>query len=463
MEHRRIQVDICVAGGGSGGFGAACAAARSGLRVLLFDASDMLGGTSTVSGVNCWEPVAGVSFGLPRELYERMCRIPNGCGIYAPKLHQSLGREGYRNFPGGLSVINRGMTYNDTLKKGFDYSRISCLEVWNGVIFEPKVWNLCAWEMLRESSCMVLTGRSVEEVKHTDEHIHSVVLDDGTEIESKIWIDNCGYLSAASRCQLLYGSEPRQMFQEPDAPEEPTVSNLNGVTLIFRVTPTDKPEIEPLSSELVERNCSVSMVATEYPNGDLCCNMLPTLRGADYLALGENAARKLCEARVRIYWHTVQEQYDLLRHYKFKSFAPRLGVREAFRTLCDVMLTENDVLNGIAGQDQGDWVVISDHQLDRHGAGGPARPVRPYGISYRSLLPKGKDNLLLAGKIGGFSCLASTSCRLSRTIMRLGEAAGYAAALAIQSQCSLRSVDISRLQELMHFKEEKETACSGVS
>ena len=458
MEYDKIQIDICVVGGGSGGFGAACAAARSGLKVLLVEASDILGGTSTVSGVNCWEPVAGASCGLPRELYDRMCKVPDGCGIYAPKLHQSLGREGYRNFPGGFSVVNRKLTYDDTLKRGFDYRKISCLEVWNGVIFEPKVWDRCAREMLKESSCMVMTGRMVAEVKFTDEHIQSVILDDGTEIEAKIWIDNSGCLAAASRCHLLYGSEPRQMFQEPDAPEEPTVSNLNGVTLIFRVSPTDRPEIEPLSSELAGREFYVPMVATEYPNGDLCCNMLPTMRGADYLAIGENAARKLCEDRVRLFWHTVQEQYELLRHYKFKSFASRLGVRESFRTLCDVMLTENDVLNGIAGQDEGDWVVISDHQLDRHGAGGPARPVRPYGISYRSLLPKGKENLLVAGKIGGFSCLASTSCRLSRTIMRLGEAAGYAAALAVQNQCPLRSINIERLQELMHFKKEKETA-----
>ena len=458
----KIKVDICVAGGGSGGFGAACAAARSGLKVLLFEASEMLGGTSTVSGVNCWEPVRGASFGLPRELYGRMCKIPGGCGIYAPKLHRSQGREGCRNFPGGLSVVNPKMNYDDTLKQGFDYNKISCLEIWNGVIFEPEVWDRCAREMLKESGCLVLSGRTAVEVKFTDEHIRSVILDDGMEIEAEIWIDNSGFLVSASRCHLLYGSEPRTVFQEPDAPEIPTVSYLNGVTQIFRVTPTAKPEIEPLPPDLAGREYSVSMVATEYPNGDLCCNMLPTLRGADYLALGEDTARKVCEGRARIYWHTVQEQYELLRHYKFKSFSPKLGIRESFRTLCEVMLTENDVLGGIAGQDQGDWVVISDHQLDRHGAGGPARPVKPYGISYRSLLPKGKDNLLVAGKIGGFSCLASTSCRLSRTIMRLGEAAGYAAALAVQNRCPLRSVEVGKLQELMHFREEKETACSGL-
>ena len=453
------KTDICVAGGGSGGFAAALRAAQSGCRTLLVEKELLLGGTSTVSGVNCWEPVTGASYGLPRELYDRMRRIPGGCGIYTPKLHRSLGAEGMRDFPGGLSVINRSMSYDDTRKLGFDYRKISDLSKWHGVIFEPAVWDRCAREMLAGSGCGVLSGRSVAEVKYSDEHIRSVVLDDGTEIEAKIWIDNCGLLAAASRCHLLLGSEPHSVFQEPDAPETPTVGNLNGVTLIFRVARTDAPGIDPVPEHLAERELAVSMVAVEYPNGDLCCNMLPTLRGAEFLALGENAARQLGEERVRIYWHTMQKEYELLRHYTLQSFAAKLGVRESFRTLCEAMLTEHDVLNGIAGQDQRDWVVMSDHQLDRHGAGGPARPVRPYGISYRSLLPKGKDNLLVAGKIGGFSCLAATSCRLSRTIMRLGEAAGFAAALAVGERVPLRAVDIRKLQELMHFHDEMTIAC----
>ena len=87
---RKLKTDICVAGGGSGGFGAACAAARSGLKVLLFEAETMLGGTSTTAGVNCWEPVTGAAYGLLRELYERMSSVPNGCGIYTTKLHKYL-------------------------------------------------------------------------------------------------------------------------------------------------------------------------------------------------------------------------------------------------------------------------------------------------------------------------------------------------------------------------------------
>ena len=70
-----MNTDICVVGGGSGGFGAACAAARLGARVILIEAGNGLGGTSTWAGVNNYEPVAGAT-GLPQELCERLQKLP---------------------------------------------------------------------------------------------------------------------------------------------------------------------------------------------------------------------------------------------------------------------------------------------------------------------------------------------------------------------------------------------------
>ncbi|MBT7298683.1 MAG: FAD-dependent oxidoreductase, partial [Victivallales bacterium] len=70
-----IHCDVVVAGGGSGGFGAALAAARAGLRVVLVERDGILGGASTVGGVNCWEPSCGGT-GFPYELYCRLRRHP---------------------------------------------------------------------------------------------------------------------------------------------------------------------------------------------------------------------------------------------------------------------------------------------------------------------------------------------------------------------------------------------------
>ena len=75
-----IETDILIIGGGSGGFGAAIRAARAepGARILLLDSMAQLGGTSTVGGVNNWEP----GIGGPGVHYELAARLsPNAIGV----------------------------------------------------------------------------------------------------------------------------------------------------------------------------------------------------------------------------------------------------------------------------------------------------------------------------------------------------------------------------------------------
>jgi cation diffusion facilitator CzcD-associated flavoprotein CzcO len=64
---RTLTADVCVVEAGSGGFGAACAAARLGASVIVLEAATGVGGTSTWAGVKNWEPVAGGT-GLCAEL-----------------------------------------------------------------------------------------------------------------------------------------------------------------------------------------------------------------------------------------------------------------------------------------------------------------------------------------------------------------------------------------------------------
>ena len=54
-----MRTDVCVVGGGSGGIGAALAAARAGADVILVERMDRLGGTSTNAYVCNWEPGPG--------------------------------------------------------------------------------------------------------------------------------------------------------------------------------------------------------------------------------------------------------------------------------------------------------------------------------------------------------------------------------------------------------------------
>lgn len=425
-----ISTDICVVGGGSAGFAAALRSAQKGCRTVLVEKESMLGGTSTVCGVNAWEPVAGADNCIARKLYEKMSEIPNACGVYHIAAHCGFADSRLNNFPGGLYKIAPELTYDDTLKKGYVYGGPWSLEQWNGIIFEPEILSKCMEEMLAEANCTVIKNHACCSVNVENGHISSIVLDDGTCIEAKIFIDNCGILAVGAKCQMLIGSESKNVFHEPDAPDFPDISHLNGVTMIFRITPVAEPAIEPC--EVPPRRGV--MVANEYPNGDYNCNMLPTMTGAEFMSMPHDTAIAECERRVRGFWRYVQENYEWGRKFKISKIFHNVGIREIFRVRCQYMLNENDLVEGIKRQKHDDIIAVADHHMDLHGSKSTGKTVVPYGIPLRCLLPLGTDNLFVVGRIAGFSCLAASSCRLARTMMLLGEAAGNAAAVRIKSK-----------------------------
>ena len=128
--------------------------------------------------------------------------------------------------------------------------------------------------------------------------------------------------------------------------------------------------------------------------------------------------------------------------------APVVGVRESRRSVGEYVLREQDCLAGLAGQDHPDIVAVTDHALDVHGAHGGLRelPNGAYGVPYRCLLPRGSGNLLVACRAASFSQIAASSCRLQRTMIALGQAAGNAAAMAVSERAPLREVDVAALQ-----------------
>jgi len=243
-----------------------------------------------------------------------------------------------------------------------------------------------------------------------------------------------GALCKASGCAMMLGRDGRERFGEPSASENPTTL-LNGVTLIFRVTPTDEEDIERLP-EGIPAMCwwqghFPPISASRYPNGDYNCNMLPTMEGKECLELGHEKAYAECRRRVLAEWHYIQDDFPEFRRYRLSWVAPALGIRESTRVLGEYVLTEHDLRAGLSGQQHADIVTIADHSVDRHGSSSSAWEMKePYGVPYRCLIPLGFHNLLIACRGASFSSLAASSCRLSRTMIQLGQAAGIAAAVA---------------------------------
>lgn len=75
-------------------------------------------------------------------------------------------------------------------------------------------------------------------------------------------------------------------------------------------------------------------------------------------------------------------------------------------------------------------------------------PSKPYTVPYGVMLPKGVDGLLTPVPVSG-SHIGFSTLRMEPCWMALGQAAGTAAALAIESRTSPRKVDRTRLQYLL--------------
>lgn len=133
-----------------------------------------------------------------------------------------------------------------------------------------------------------------------------------------------------------------------------------------------------------------------------------------------------------------------------------VGIRESRRITGEYVLEIDDLR---AGRRFEDVVVhkanftVDIHNPDGGGqAHGLAEVVRPYDIPYRCLLPLNVDNLLVTGR-----CISSTheslaSFRIMSVCMALGEAAGIAAAIAVEDGVTPRSASISKIQEALTAK-----------
>jgi hypothetical protein len=366
-------------------------------------------------------------------------------------------------YPGGEALPDPAATYADSmqrhsLKELSPEEKFGRSSAFRSIVFEPEAYSCVVGEMLAETGkCTILTNTAFREVRVKDGNIESLILDNGEEVCASFFVDSTAdaKLCQTAGCELMRGQEARETFGEPDAPEQLS-SKVNAVTLIYRITPRDHAAVDPLPPD-VPAECwwqarFPASLNSGYANGDLNINMLPTMQGEEFLHLGYPAAYAECRRRVLAHWHNLQTRPDFpeFKRYTISWIAPALGVRETVRVVGEYILTEHDILKGISRQSDPDIITLADHAMDRHGEGGGCVELRePYGVPYRCLLPKGMDNLLVACRGASFSSIAASSCRLSRTMMALGHAAGVASALAREKGATLRAVPAEALRQTL--------------
>ena len=432
--------DIVVVGGGLAGVCAAIAAARHGARTAIVQNRSMFGGNA--SSEIRMHIVGASSHAAKNDLAET--------GILMEILLENKHRNPFGSFP------------------VFD------IIIWEKVHFQQ---NLDAY-----------LNTSMDEIEMASGSIKRIFChQNSSETEfvfsAAIFIDATGHgtLGVMAGAAWRLGSEGRDEFGEPNAPEMPN-KNTQGNTLLFsaidRGEPVKfhkpfwaysfseddlkfRPHHEGMKShadggELVEYEASSGRLP-HFSNVDSGYWWIE-LGGdrADIIREGEDIRDELLRCVYGVWDHLKNvgdhgvENYDL----DWVGIVP--GYRESRRLEGDYLLNENDLRDGRIFPDA---VAYGGWQMDEHVHGGimdfdklPSRILNfdgCYTIPYRCYYSKDIPNLMLAGRDISATKMAFGSTRVMGTCAIGGQAAGTAAAMAVRHRCAPREVGqrISGLQQ----------------
>jgi len=134
--------------------------------------------------------------------------------------------------------------------------------------------------------------------------------------------------------------------------------------------------------------------------------------------------------------------------------AAQIGIRETRRITGEYVLATDDLKYG---RHFPDVVALGGYPIDIHpptgGGGGLAEARRlglttanAYEIPYRALVPRGVEQLLVAGRCLSATHEAAGATRVMSTSMAVGQAAGTAAALSAKAAVAPRRMDVRALQ-----------------
>ncbi len=138
---------------------------------------------------------------------------------------------------------------------------------------------------------------------------------------------------------------------------------------------------------------------------------------------------------------------------KIIGLSNQIGVRETRRVYGNYRLTKEDCMAAKTFDDQiflcG--APIEDHRKGSNGISETYWQYVPnggtYGVPYGTIVPKESSNTWVVGRCFSATHDAHASCRSMAQTMSMGQAAGIAASLSLDSDMDAKNIDIKKLQD----------------
>jgi glycine/D-amino acid oxidase-like deaminating enzyme len=411
------EYEVIVAGGGPAGLGAALASATNGAKTLLLEANSFFGG---VAAVALWMPINRVMLdggrrgGVHDQFVDRIRAFgPEACV------------EGKSDFING-----------------------------DGLDVHPEYLRLAAFELLEESGChyrlyspatdVILQGNVVQGLVTTSK--------DGQQtFRARVVVDATGDGDVAYRAgaEMVEG-------REEDGRHMP-------VSLVFAVANVDVERALAFKANERERFNAILRKAAEegyhtaawYSFDRTTIPGVINVNNGAYVDIGNVDGTKSGDLTiaermgVRVAVDFVRlaraERVPGLEDCHLMRTGAKVGVRDTRRIVGEYVLTVEDARTGAEFEDvvARKYGAIDANQLFI------GEMKSGFAYPYRSLLPKGVENLLVAGRCGSATFLGHAAGKSMGNMMALGQAAGVAAALCCAQQVSPRELDVGRLQDVL--------------
>ena len=490
LGHEIVNSDLCVFGATSAGVIAAVEAAHQGLKVVLVESSDHLGGMTTGGlGQTDIGNKAAIG-GLARKFYKKVGQSygTNEAWKFEPHVAEAVFREMLRESGVHVYLDHRLVAVSTS------QSRIHSVSTQDSAIFQARVFIDASYEgdLMAKAGVSYTVGREANATYHetldgiramTPKHQFSVTVDP--------------YVHAGDPASGLLPFIQDQPLGEAGQGDH-SVQAYN-FRLCLTQNPTNKLPItppanyDPAQFELLARYVEALTVAgksvslgqfmdlNRVPNGKTDVNnnggfSTDFIGGNAGYANGSYPEReRICRAhedytRGFLYFLATSPRLSASLRGEMQSWGlckdeftndagwpTQLYIREARRMIADYVMTEHNCRDSTIVPDP---VGLAAYTMDSHNCRRIVRNWRvenegdvqvggfpPYQISYRSITPRQSEceNLLVPVCLSA-SHMAYGSIRMEPVFMVLGQSAAIAAGLALEENIAVQKINYAKLR-----------------